>query len=679
LFFFGAVYAQPPNVLLITLDTTRADHVGCYGGKNVSTPNLDALAAKGVLFEEARAHCPLTLPSHASMLTGMLPSSLNLRVNGLVLDRKAPMIQERLRGKGYRTVAIVSSVILEKTRGLARGFDVYDDEMTMIPSGGGPPEEKRAEDATSAALREIAGTKGPYFLWVHYYDPHHEYEPPMPYSEKFRGSPYDGEIAYMDSEVGRLLSGLSRKGLLENTLIVAAADHGEGLGEHNEKVHGIFLYEYAVRVPLIIAFDGKIPAGKRVSASCRLSDIAPTISDLLGFDMNGLDGKSLVPMIRGSEAEERPVYLESYEGYFNYGWAPLRGIVAGGYKFIDAPRPELYKYGESESVNLYSRQPAMAAEMRAALERYPAAREAEKKEMASLLSDPSNAETLRQLMSLGYLSGSAKRLDQPGLLDPKEGILIDAELEKAEKIRNSGKISAATEILKNILKKNPANFRALSMLGTIYLSEGKLDEAKVCYREEIRLKPQEDGAHLNLGTVHKRQGDLAAAEKEYRAALAVNPRMTEAIASLAGILLDQRRVAEAKELLESSMREKADSADVFFMAGTMYRTQKDLARAKSCFLKAASLNPGDHVSLASAGQIAYMAGNPAEAFSLYEKALKLSPDSFEYNAALGSIFLEDRRDPVKALPYLRKALASAPDSETKRDIETLVSRIEKGG
>ncbi len=675
IFFELPAIASGPSVLLITLDTTRADHLGCYGGKNVSTPNIDALAAKGALFEEARSHCPLTLPSHASMLTGLTPPALNLRVNGLVLDKGVPMIQEMLGKKGYRTAAVVSSVILERTRGLSRGFDVYDDQMTMIRSGGGAPEERRAEDATSAALREMAGVKGPYFLWVHYYDPHHEYHPPSPFAERFRSSPYDGEIAYMDEQIGRLLAGLSEKGLLKDTLIVVTADHGEGLGEHNEQVHGIFLYEYAVHVPLIVAFEGRVPSGKRVKGLCAISDITPTIMDFLGLEADGFEGRSLVPIIKGSAFDDKPVYLESYEGYFNYGWAPLRGIMDGEYKFVDAPRPELYRYRESEYRNLYAEQPGKASVMRAALRPYPPARDAEKKEMDVLLSDPSNAETLKQLMSLGYLSGSAKRLDQPGLLDPKEGILIDGELEKAERARNAGNLDTARGILRNILKKNPSNFRAYSILGTIYLSENRLEEAKACFREEIRLKPQEDGAHLNLGTVYKRQGDLVSAEKEYRAALAVNPRMAEAAANLARILVDLKRGGEAKLVIERSISGGAASSDLYFLAGSLHRTERNLAEARQCFLKAADLDPADHVSIASAGQVAYMSGNRDEALSLYERAQKLSPLKFEYNAVIGSIYLEDRKDGVRALPYLKRALASAPDASARREIEALISGI----
>lgn len=675
---FNPILAQSPNVLLITLDTTRADHLGCFAGKKYATPNIDALAAKGVLFEEARAHCPLTLPSHATMLTGKLPSSLNLRVNGLILGDGVPMIQETFRKKGYRTIAVVSSVILEKTRGLSRGFDVYDDKMTMIPTEGGPPQEKRAEDATSSALREMNGVRSPFFLWVHYYDPHHDYVPPPPFSLRFSTVPYDGEISYMDSRIGVLIKGLADKGLLKDTLIIVASDHGEGLGEHDEKVHGIFLYEYALHVPLIMVYDGKIPAGRRVSGLCGLSDIAPTIMDLLGMEGGGFDGRSLVPMIIGDKWNDEPIYIESYEGYFNYGWAPLRGLVDREHKFIDAPRPELYKYRESEYENLYAGSPGAASVMRKELKKYPAAQEGEKKEMDAIVDDPSNAETLRRLMSLGYLSGSGRRLDQSGLIDPKDGILIESEIENAEKARNSGRLKEATETLRNILKKNPSNFRALSILGTIYLSQNRLEEAKLCYQEEVRLKPQEDGAHLNLGTVYKKQGDAAAAEKEYRAALAVNPRMTEAVASLGRMLLDQKRNGEAKRLLEDAISDHAESADVYFVAGSMYRTASNPEKSRDCFLKAASLNPMDDVAIASAGQLSYIAGRVDEALSLYQKALKISPRRFEYNAAIGSILLEEKKDPAGALPYLKNALAAAPDAPTKKELGDLVSRIEAG-
>ncbi len=245
-----------PNLLLITLDTTRADHIGCYGAKGVATPTLDGLAERGARFEEAHAHVPLTLPSHATILTGDLPSTLNLRVNGMKLKSGAETLATILKARGYWTGAFVSAVVLERERGLARGFVVYDDRPTLPPRTGGPPEERPADETTQAALSAVAKAAGPFFLWVHYYDPHYEYRPPEPYASKFAKAPYDGEIAYMDASIGKLLVGLRAQGKLADTLVVVVGDHGEGLGEHGEKQHGVFLYEYAMHVPLIVEWEG---------------------------------------------------------------------------------------------------------------------------------------------------------------------------------------------------------------------------------------------------------------------------------------------------------------------------------------------------------------------------------------------------------------------------------------
>jgi choline-sulfatase len=679
LFFSNAYFAQNPNVVLITMDTTRADHIGCYGGKNSETPNLDALASKGVLFEEARSSVPLTLPSHATMLTGKLPSTLNLRVNGLVLNDKFPMIQETFRKQGYRTVAVVSAVILEKSRGLSRGFDVYNDKMTMLPKGGGPPEERRAEETTTAALAEAANIRGPYFMWVHYYDPHFEYMPPSPYSEKFSKTPYDGEIAYMDSEIGRLLRGLAEKGLLKNTLIVVAGDHGEGLMEHNERQHGVFLYEYALHVPLIMVQEGKIPAGKKVGNMCELPDIAPTILALTGFQGGVFDGINLAPLFdgKGGKWEERSMYIESYHGYFNYGWAPLRGIMDKEYKFIDAPRPELYRYRASEEKNIYAEQPETASKMRKMLRNYPGADEGEIKNLETFLKDPSNAENLRQLMSLGYLSGPGMRPDQAGMIDPKDGIPIEDGLHKAQELRDSGSIKEAKDMLAEIIKKNPTNFPALSILGGIYLAENKLDEAKICFQEEVKLKPQLDGAHLNLGTVYKKQGDPVLAEKEYRAALTVNPRMTEAVASLSQMLIDQKRFKDAKELLETAMNNQAESADVYFEAGLLYAMESNLERARFCFTKSISLNPMDDQALANLGQIAVINSRWDEAIGFYERATRIRANRADYYATLGSIYLNGKNDPDKAIFYFRKALAVDPYGKMSRDLKEMINGLER--
>lgn len=669
--------AESPNVLLITLDTTRADHIGCYIGKEGFTPNIDEIAKKGIIFEEARCAVPLTLPSHADILTGKLPSSLNLRVNGLELNPKHTLVQEIFKRNGYKTVAVVSSIILEKTRGLSRGFDVYSDRMTKIPKGGGAPEERRAEEVTTAVLQEMEKINSPYFLWVHYYDPHYDYNPPQPYYERFKDNLYDGEIAYMDAEIGRLIKGLSEKGKLKNTIIVIAGDHGEGLMEHGERQHGVFIYEYALHIPLIVAYEGVLPANKRISLMCSLTDIAPTILELASLKAEGMDGRSLVSLIKENKWEEKPQYIETYHGYFNYGWSPLRGIMDREYKFIDAPKPELYKYRESEFKNLYTEKIDIVKKLRKELEKYPPADEGEKKQLENFLKDPSNAENLKALMSLGYLSGSGMNPNQAGLIDPKDGIAMEEELRTAQEIRDSGDLEKAKQMLLGIIKRNPTNVPALSILGGIYLYENKLEEARVCFTEQLKLKPQMDGAHLNLGTVYKRLGNLALAEKEYRAALTVNPRMTEAVANLSQLLINQNRMKEAKEILENAIANQMEDSDVYFEAGVLYAMESNFERARFCFTKAVSLNPMNHQALANLGKIAFKQNKYDEAISYYERASRIASSNPDYYATLGSLYLNGKNDIDKAIFYFRKALAADPYGKSANELRQMIQGLEQ--
>ncbi len=677
IFFSLSFFCEEPNIILITLDTTRADHIGCFSGKKEVSPNIDQIAAKGITFSEARCNVPLTLPSHGGILTGNLPSTLNLRVNGLELNPKHKLIQEELKKKGYKTVAVVSSIILERTRGLSRGFDIYNDRMTKMPKGGGAPEERRAEEVTTETLKEMERVTSPYFLWVHYYDPHFEYEPPEPFKSKFKEVPYDGEIAYMDSEIGRLLNSLEQKGKLKNTAIIIVGDHGEGLMEHGERQHGIFIYEYALRVPLIIKYEGVLPEGKKIVEMCGVADVAPTIADICGFKMENVDGRSLIPSIKQIKSEKREQYIETYHGYFNYGWAPLRGIMDEKFKFIEAPKPELYEYRVSESKNLYTENSDVIKKMRELLKKYPPADEGEKKQLENFLKDPSNTENLKALMSLGYLSGSSMTPDKKGLIDPKDGIGMEEELRNAQEIRDMGDLAKAKELLLGILKRNPTNIPALSILGGIYLYENKLEEAKVCFTEQLKLKPQMDSAHLNLGTVYKRLGKFDLAEKEYRAALTVNPRMSEAVATLSQVLIEQNRLDEASRILEEAIGSGVENGDIYFEAGVLNAIKSNFDKARFYFSKAVSLNPLNHQALANLGKIALKQNRYDEAIAYYERAAKISQNNSEYYATLGSLYLNGKNDLDKAIFYYRKAISVDPYGKMANELREMVKGLEE--
>jgi arylsulfatase A-like enzyme/Tfp pilus assembly protein PilF len=659
----GAVPAPPksdrPNLLLVTLDTTRADHIGCYGKKDASTPNLDALSKEGVTFSQMHAHVPLTLPSHADILTGRLPSSLNLRVNGLRLKEGTATLATALKKKGYYTCAAVAAVVIDRNRGLAQGFDLYDDTMTLGPRGGGPPEERRAEETTRAALKAVRSARGPYFLWVHYYDPHYEYRPPEPFAKKFSKQPYDGEIAYMDEQFGVLLDTLRKEGKMDNTILVVAGDHGEGLMEFGEKQHGVFLYEPMMHVPCWMVWKGHLPGGRRVDALCGLTDLAPTLCTLLGITLPAMDGADLAPSIRG-KGSDRNIYMESYHGYFTYGWAPLRGILSGTLKYIESPKSELYAWRTGEKDNILRSKPSEAKAMSALLKKYPEADQGERAMMENLLKDPSNAETLRQLMSLGYLSGKGQSPDQKGLLDAKDAISIEGEMASAKELLDMSKDEEGIALLLSILKRNPANVPALSMLGNAYLARKEYEKARVCFEEELRLKPQMETAHLNLGTVYKRQGKKDLAMREYRAALVINPRFPEAASSLAGMYIDQKKHTEALTVLNEALKNGAESGDLYFELGLAEAMGSNFDRARWAFTKSVSLDPTRHESMANLGRIAFQQGKLDEAISQYERAVRLDSRNATYLATLGSLYLNGKDDPDRALQYYSKALSADP-------------------
>jgi len=669
-----------PNLLIITLDTTRADHLGCYGDAQARTPVLDQLARSGVLFEEAHSHVPLTLPSHAVLMTGDLPSTLNLRVNGLNLKAGAVTLAAILKGRGYWTGAVVSSVILDRARGLNQGFMHYDDRMTAGSRPGAPPEERPGGEVSDAALAAVKSVKAPFFLWVHYYDAHFPYRPPEPYAKAFQGRPYDGEIAYMDASIKRLLDGLRGQGRLDDTLVVVAGDHGESLMEHGERQHGVFLYECALRVPLILNWRGHLPEGRRIPDLCGLADVAPTVLSLMGIQPPAkTDGESLVPLLKGGSVPARSLYIESYHGFFTYGWAPLRGIMTERWKFIEAPEPELYEWRRSEAGNLYRPEAPEVAEGRKALARYPEADRGERAAMESLLKDPSNGETLRQLMSLGYLSGGGTRPDAPGLLDPKEAIGIEEELREANDMMDLGNMRLGTQKLLGVLKRNPQNVPALSMLGIAYMKAGQFDKAQVCFQEEIRLKPQMDTVHLNLGTVYKRTGKPELAEREYRAALALSPRMPEAVASLAQILLGQKRTAEARKVLESALSAHVESSDIYFEKGVLEAMTQNWEAARFAFTKVLTLDPQRDETMANLGRIAFQQGRVDEAIAQYERALRLAPQNVEYLATVGSLYLNEKNDRGHALRYFQRALAADPYGPRARELREMVRGLQTAG
>jgi len=336
-----------PDVFLVTIDTLRADHVQCYGYSGIQTPAIDGLAKDGIRFTQAFTPSPITNTSHTTILTGLLPSSHGVTDFAVPLASTHPTWAELLKRKGYRTAAFIGAVILDSKSlapGLDRGFDFYDNfpEKSQTKSRWGRVERRGADVVQHAQTWLTAHPAGPRFVWVHLFDPHDPYEAPAPYSDTYKSRPYDGEVAYADSVLANFLGYLKKRGWYDSSVVIVVGDHGEGLGEHKEDTHGIFLYDSTTHVPLVVKLPGRSAAGKVIDAQVRTTDILPTVLDLLRVTPpEQLDGQSLKPYFTGTEKKERTAIGET-DYPLRFGWAPLRSVRAEGFKFIEAPRPELY-------------------------------------------------------------------------------------------------------------------------------------------------------------------------------------------------------------------------------------------------------------------------------------------------------------------------------------------------
>jgi arylsulfatase A-like enzyme len=491
------------NVLLITLDTTRPDHLGCYGYKQAQTPTIDALCRNGVLFEEAVTSVPITLPSHATILTGRSPQAIGVRDNGSY--RLAPehlTLPEILKQHGYDTAAFVSCFVLDARFGLDQGFDLYD--FRVCDDGRKAPNElrheRRAEHVTDVAIdwlqqRKRAGPQNPFFAWVHYFDPHHPYESPLMQHGRFVGNPYDAEIAYVDQHLGRLVDTLDELELRERTLIVLASDHGESLKEHQEAYHGIFIYESTIRVALLFScpqlFDGPHRVGDRLVG---LLDILPTLEDLLGLPRSaGIEGESLVSTATSSD---RAIYIESYHPAEALGCAPLYGLRRLGEKFILAPTPEYYdlRRDPDELTNRYDASSSNQAALRGQLSRIMSRWAQDGMAHAGARSLTSKERT--RLESLGYV-GEIDAFDSYRQADPKDRISLINQMTEVSRLAALGRTREALVLAHEVARQCEGFEYAIHQLAYLYAKLNRPNEAVAVLEEYARRHPSTDiFAHL---------------------------------------------------------------------------------------------------------------------------------------------------------------------------------------
>ncbi len=589
---------DPPNVLLITIDTVRADHLGCYGYKAIETPHLDALAAAGIRFANAYTPVPITLPAHSVMLTGTYPMRTGMHdFSGNRLNASQPTLATLLHAKGYATGAVLGSAVLDSRFGLNRGFDFYYDhfDFSRLDEKNIDAMMRPGGEVVDRALGWLNGERQkPFLLWVHLYDAHHPYNPPPPYLQKYRSHPYDGGIAFVDAQVGRVVAYLKAKGIYDRTLIVVAGDHGEGLGEHGEKTHGFFIYESTLHVPLIF----KLPAGvgqqkSVVNDSANLADLLPTVLELVGARRpNEVQGRSLVPSMAGKpEGTPAENYAETYLPRIHFNWSELRGIRYRHYHFIDAPRPELYDLSTDphELKNLYSGQRAVANELRKRLGQFitqftPASGE---KTAETTGLDPALMERLKSLGYVAVAGGGDDVLSDRRLADPKDRIhvyelvsdaLADSQqgryaesiqkLLQAEKIENDSlpvhyllalnyyrqnNFPTAIEEFQKVLKLSPDYTLANYYLGLSYTQTGDWDQAIASFRRTLELDATNFSAAYNLGAACLKKEKVEDAEAAFRQAVRINPGYAQAHEALGELLLYNGRLDDAIAALRTAL------------------------------------------------------------------------------------------------------------------------------
>jgi arylsulfatase A-like enzyme/tetratricopeptide (TPR) repeat protein len=696
-----------PNVLLITIDTLRADHVGCYGRVGAATPALDALAARGVRFETAVVHAPITAPSHASLLTGLTPLRHGVRNNGgFALPPDVPTLAEAFRQSGYRTAAFVSGFPLDRRFGLARGFQVYDDRL---PHGNDPrraPYVERPADQTTRAVlawldaHATAPETAPFLLWVHYYDPHSPYEPPPDFAARFPGRPYDGEIAFVDSQMGALLRWLDAKGAAQRTLVLATSDHGESLGEHGEQTHGIFVYDTTLRVPWIMAGPG-VPAGRVLTTVARGIDLTPTLLDYAAIGARAaLDGRSLRPVASGKAMADAPAYAESLFGSLALGWAPLHAWRTARFKLIDAPRPELFALDSdaAEARDLSATQPARVEELRRSLR----AAMATDTPLAVAEAGP---EVEERLGALGYLGGGRTAPPSAGSLrDPKDGLGLIRRLERgmaevrsnpalavqeltavldedagaamarryravglaalgrhvaaiadlkaleakgelsaedlivlADNLRLAGRSAEALDALDRAERLQPQSPLPWLTRANLLLQQGKAEQAAAAYDKVLHMVPEQAEALRGLGDLALLRGDVPAAAGYYDRLLKAAPEDVGALVKLGIVRVRSDRMEEAVALLRQAVaRDPKNGEALLYLAGALATSGRG-AEAVPLFEQAIAAGQRSTVAFNGLAFTRLELGDGAGAAAAFRQSLALEPRQPQVAAALAQL------------------------------------------
>jgi arylsulfatase A-like enzyme/Tfp pilus assembly protein PilF len=695
------------NVVLVTLDTLRADHLGAYGATTVRTPHLDRLADQSVVFDQVMTAAPLTLPAHSSIMTGHFPPKHGVRDNGgFFLGPEAVTLAEILAERGYQTGAAVGAFVLDSKWGLDQGFGTYQDDfdLSAVKAMSLASVKRPGNEVVDLALAWMEGVADQrFFAWLHLYDPHAPYESPEPFRSEYRGHPYRGAIAFTDAQVGRVFDFLEARGLSENTVVIVTADHGEGLGEHGEETHGFFVYESSMRVPLIVRAPGRGLTPRRVSQPVRTVDIMPTVLDLLGMAPGQpVEGVSLLPLMSGETGElALEGYGEAMYPLHHYGWSALTAIRSDRYKLIDAPRPELYDLDRDpgELTNLFDARRSVAdAMLRQHRDR---TRRMEDDAPDAVQTEDVDPETRARLAALGYVGSFVATASEPssGRADPKDKIGLFNLMTTARDVAREADAGAdAIAMLRTVVAEDPNVIDAWFMLGNEYFKQARWTEAITQFRRALELKPDYDLAIINMANAYRRLGqddaalagyehyvtvdpknayvryqigeiyldrrDFARAETEFALALSIDPKLASARVATGVLAYERGQLPQAEQALTEALAMKPDVRLAHFNLALIAEARGDAAAAAAAYRAELALHPTAFKALFNLGRLEARQGNAREAAEFYQRSVDTNPEFAEGFFYLAKAKLDEGIALDEAVALARKGLALQPEGET---------------
>jgi choline-sulfatase len=672
----GPVVKPPRHLVLVTIDTLRADRLGCYGSREVATPNLDRISREGAMVPEVMVQVALTRPSHISLLTGRLPSEHGIRDNvSPTLPPNVPTLAEEMKAANFETGAFVSSIVLSRQSGLDRGFDTYGDRFETDTDEAHflNTLQKRGDATLGEATTWLEGHhSGRAFLWIHLYDPHDPYEPPEPYASRYAGRPYDGEVAWTDELIGRLDATLGRLGMQKETLLVVTADHGEGLMDHAESTHGFFVYQSTLQVPLLVRGPDVVPGG-RLGVTVRSIDLVPTLLDLMGVAAPAgarFSGRSLAAALRGLEAPaEVAAYAESLLPLLHFGWSDLRAVREGRWKYIQAPRPELYdlKDDPGETRNLLSTLPQRAAALRAALGRIL---DAERAAPSPAGSEIVPADLIEQLGALGYLGAGAPGSGPAPGADPKDKI---EEFKAANRLIREGlgalrrkQYAISVARFRALLARKIESFEVHYYLGRALVGLNQLRDAETHFEGAIRYQPAYGMTHDALAGCRLARGDLTGALAAVRKGQEAAPKDASLRLREAAVLLKMGRRSEAILAYEAALPLASSNALARVRLAELHRDAGNLPRSIQLMREAVALDAAPASYWNSLGMVLGAHEEMAEAEKAFRQALDRDKGNAQYAYNLGlAILRQGRRDDARQL--FEKSLALDPRFRPARE------------